>query len=177
MLLGLRPHSTGELSAEVRALLGYIISEKVSHIAVDNKARQCNKFQQLHGPRHSVSVANDRKMVVNLKDVQLEDAALLFIKDVLGSVQKAVSSLSEEVAEEIQQESVRLLKTSIMSKGNPSAAESRTLWALRTNSDQRRSLPPTECDGHPRHRLNIGRLPPDYAAEQPRRHPSSYLSP
>lgn len=116
----------------------------------NNKARHCSKFQWLCGVQHLFPVADSRKMVVNLNNVPMEDAAystlgrglkyvmvpaVLPIMDVISSVEKAVCSLLEEVAEEVQQETIRILKASSKPKDNLSVAERRAVWALRTNSD------------------------------------------
>lgn len=46
-----------------------------------------------------------------------------------------IVSLLEEVAEEVQWETVRILKASGKPKDNPSGAEERALRALQTNTD------------------------------------------
>jgi hypothetical protein len=50
-------------------------------------------------------------------------------------VEKAVGSLPEEVVEEVQQETIRILKASRKPKDSLSRAERKAVRALRTNAD------------------------------------------
>jgi hypothetical protein len=83
--------------------------------------------------------------VINLTDVPLEDTAysalskglnyavapaVLPIEDFLSSVDKAVGSLPQETAEEVSQQTVRILKASTKSKNNLCRDDSRALQAL-----------------------------------------------
>jgi hypothetical protein len=93
---------------------------------------------------------DNRKPVVNLSDVTLEDAAysalgkglnyavahaVLPIEDFLSGEEKAVGALPEKAAEEVRQETVRILKASRKPEDNLSGAERRTLRTQRTNAD------------------------------------------
>jgi hypothetical protein len=113
------------LADDDRALLDRITFEKVSHVAAGDKARQCGKFQKLHGAQHPASLTVNMKAVVNHGDAALEDAAYsalgkglnyavipasLPIEDFLSGVEKAVRALPEEAADEVRQDTVRILK-------------------------------------------------------------------
>jgi hypothetical protein len=95
-------------------------------------------------------LADNRKTVVTMSDVPLEEAAyvalgkglnyavapvVLPIEDLLIGVEKAVDSLPEEAAKVVLQETVRILKASRKPDDNLSGAEWRALRALRTNAD------------------------------------------
>jgi hypothetical protein len=88
--------------------------------------------------------------VVNLSEVPLEEAACLAlskglnfavapvsvpVKDILYGVEKAIVALLEQTAEEIQQETVRILKGSCKPKENLNGAERRALQALKANEE------------------------------------------
>jgi hypothetical protein len=105
------------LAADDWALVDRITSEKASHVAAGDKAKHCGKFQRLHGAQHPAPSADNKKAVVNLSDVPLEDAAYsalgkdlnyavasvaLPIEDFLSGVEKAVRTLPEEAAEEVR---------------------------------------------------------------------------
>jgi hypothetical protein len=128
----------GVLAADDWALVDRITFEKASHVAAGDKARQYGKFQRLHGAQHPAPSADNKKAVVNLSDVPLEDAAYpalgkglnyavapaaLPIEDFLRGVEKAVRALPEEAAEEVRQETVRILKASRKGKDNLLGAE------------------------------------------------------
>jgi hypothetical protein len=104
-----------ELSTADRALINSITSEKSSQVSSENKTRPCSKFQCLHTAQHH-STTSAMKAVVNLSNTPLGDAIhsdlakglnfaisplVLPTADILGSVEKAVSMLQEEAAEEI----------------------------------------------------------------------------
>jgi hypothetical protein len=140
----------GELSAEEWALLDRITFEKASHVAAGDKARQCGKFQKLHGAQHLAPLADNRKAVVNLSDVPLVEAAysalgkglsyavapaVLPTEDFLSCVEKAVGVLTEKAAEEFRQETVKILKASRKHKENLSGAKRKAIRTLRTNAD------------------------------------------
>jgi hypothetical protein len=95
-------------------------------------------------------LADNKKAMVNLSDVPLEDAAYsalgkglnyavapaaLPIEDFLSGVEKAIRALPEEAAEEVRQETVRILMASGKPKDNLSGADRRGLRTLRTNAD------------------------------------------
>jgi hypothetical protein len=61
--------------------------------------------------------------------------AALPIEDFFSGVVTAVRALPEEAAEEVRQETVRILKASRKPKDNLSGAERRALRTLRTNAD------------------------------------------
>jgi hypothetical protein len=73
-LLALHLCLAGELASDDWALVDLIIFEKALHDSAGDKARQCGKFQRLHGAQHPSPLA-DKKEVVNLICVPLEDAA------------------------------------------------------------------------------------------------------
>jgi hypothetical protein len=89
---------------------------------------------------------DNKKIVVNLSEVRLEEAAgsalskgvnyavapaFVPVKDILCGVQKAIGALPEETAEEIRQETVRILRGSRKPKDNLTGAERRALRALK----------------------------------------------
>jgi hypothetical protein len=59
--------------------------------------------------------------------------AFVAVKEILCGMEKAIWALPEETAEEIQQETVRILKGSHKPKDNLTGAERRALWALKAN--------------------------------------------
>jgi hypothetical protein len=62
--------------------------------------------------------------------------AVLPIDVFLNSVEKAVAALPEEAADEVRQETGRILKASRKPKDNLSGAERRAFRTLRTNADR-----------------------------------------
>jgi hypothetical protein len=87
-------------------------------------------------------------MVINLSGVPLEEAACsalskglnyavapgcISAKDYLCGVEKTIGTLPEEIAEEIRQEPVRILKGSFQPKDNLTGAEWRALRSLKAN--------------------------------------------
>jgi hypothetical protein len=127
-----------------------ITGEKASHVQADDKARQRRKFQKLHTMQHPAPSADNRRTLINRSNVPLRDAAYLTlgkvlnyalapvvlpIEDFLRGVEKAIGFLSEEDAEEVRQETLRIVKSSTKPKDNLSVAERRPLPALRTNAD------------------------------------------
>ncbi|KDR20397.1 hypothetical protein L798_04931 [Zootermopsis nevadensis] len=60
---------------------------------------------------------------------------VLPIEDFLSGVERTVRSLPEEAAEEVRQETVRILRASKKPKDSLSRAERRALRALRNNAD------------------------------------------
>jgi hypothetical protein len=101
-------------------------------------------------------LTDNRRTVVKLRDVPPEAAASsalgkgpkyavapakLPIEGILSGVEKAISSLSEEAAEEVRQETVRIVKASRKPKDNLFGAERRGLPALRTNAANITVLP------------------------------------
>jgi hypothetical protein len=149
-MLALHLRLAGEFSADDWALLDRITFGEASHVATADKARQSGKFQKLHGAQHPAPLADNRKAVVKLSDVPLEDAAysalskglnyavapaVLPIENFLGGVEKAVGTLPEEAAEEVRQETARILKAFRKPNDNLSGAERRALLTLRTNAD------------------------------------------
>jgi hypothetical protein len=61
-------------------------------------------------------------------------SAFVPIKDILCGVEKAIGALPEETAEEIRQETVRILKGSRKPKDNLTGAERRAFRALKANA-------------------------------------------
>jgi hypothetical protein len=49
--------------------------DMVSHITEDGKAKHCKKFQRLHKTQHPPLPPDNRKIVINLSKVPLEEAA------------------------------------------------------------------------------------------------------
>ncbi|XP_021934194.1 uncharacterized protein LOC110836852 [Zootermopsis nevadensis] len=139
-----------ELSTADWALIDRTTFERASRAAADDKVRQCHEFQRLHGAQHAGPRTDTKKAVVNLSGRPLEDAAyaalgkglnysvaptVLPIEDFLSGVKRAVRSLPVEAAEEVRQETVRILRASKKPKDNLSGAERRALRALRNNAD------------------------------------------
>jgi hypothetical protein len=82
-----------------------------SQVAAADKARQCSKFERLHGAQHPATQADHKKTAINLSSIQLEDAAYsalskglnyavspaaLPIEDFITGVEKAFVSLPVE---------------------------------------------------------------------------------
>jgi hypothetical protein len=93
--------------------------DKVSRVAEDGKAKHCKKFQRLHKTQHPALPPDNKKTVINLSEVPLEEAdgsalskglnyavapAVLPVEDILCGVEKAVGALPEETAEEVRQD-------------------------------------------------------------------------
>jgi hypothetical protein len=108
------------------------------------RARHYKKFQHLHKAQHPPRPPDNKKTVVNLSEVPLEEAAcsalnfavapaFVPIKDILYRVEEAIGALPEEAAKEIRQKTVRILKSSRKPKDNLSGAERRALRALKAN--------------------------------------------
>jgi hypothetical protein len=137
-LLGLHLRLAGRLSVDDWSLLDRITFERAAQVAAVDKARQCSKFERLHGAQHRATQADHRKTVINLNSIPLEDAAYsalskglnyavspaaLLIEDFLTGVERAIRSLPVEVAEQVRQETVRILKVSNKPRDNLSRAE------------------------------------------------------
>jgi hypothetical protein len=58
---------------------------------------------------------------------------VLPVEDILSGVEKAIGNLPEETAEEIRQETVRILKGSCKPKNNLTGADKRALRGLKAN--------------------------------------------
>jgi hypothetical protein len=136
-----------ELSADDWNLINRLISEKVSRTVDEVKARRCKNYQHLRQTQHPPRFLDNGKMVVNLSEMPLEEAACsalskglnfamapasLPVKDNLCGV-KAIGTIPEEAAEEIRQEIVRILKGSHKPKDNLTGAERRDLRSLKAN--------------------------------------------
>ncbi|XP_023723162.1 uncharacterized protein LOC111873027, partial [Cryptotermes secundus] len=137
-----------DLSADDWDLIDRITSEKALHIADDVRARHYKKFQHLHEAQHTPSPPDSKKTVVNLSDVPLDEAAFwamskglnfavapksVPVKDILCGVEKVIVALPVETAEEIRQETVRILKNSRKPNDNLTGAERRALRSLKAN--------------------------------------------
>ncbi|PNF41399.1 hypothetical protein B7P43_G14428 [Cryptotermes secundus] len=136
------------LSADDWDLIDRITTQKAVNIGDQARARQCKKFINLQKTQHPPQLHENKKTVVNLSGVPLEEAAYsalskglnfavapssIPVKDILCGVEKAVMVLPEETAEEIRQETVRILKGSNKPKDNLTGAERRALRALKSN--------------------------------------------
>jgi hypothetical protein len=114
-----------------------------------NCVAECRKFMQLHKTQHPTGPPDTSRTVINLSGVPLEEAACSALskglnyavtpgripaKDVLCGVEKAIGTLPEENAEEIRQETVRILKDSRQPKDNLNDAERRALQSLKANA-------------------------------------------
>jgi hypothetical protein len=132
-LLGLHLCLAWDLSSDDWDLIDHITIDKVSRLAEDGKAKHCRKFQRLHKTQHPRLPPDNRKTVINLSEVPLEESAcsalskglnyvvalaVLPVEDILCGVEKAVGALPEETAEEVRQETVRILKGSHKPKDN-----------------------------------------------------------
>jgi hypothetical protein len=116
------------------------ITTEVLRTTDDVRARHCRKSQHLHETQHPPHPPDNKKVVVNLSEVPLEEAACLAValaqvpfKDILCGVEKTIGTLPEEIVEEIQQETSMILKGSCKPKDNLTGAERRALQALKTN--------------------------------------------
>jgi hypothetical protein len=124
------------------------VTNKVLGIADDVRARHCRKLLQLHKTQHPPDSPDSSWTVINLSRVPLEEAAcsdlskgliyavtseLILVKDLLCGVGKAIGTLPEDTAEEIRQETVRILKGSVQPKDNLTGAERRVLRSLKAN--------------------------------------------
>jgi hypothetical protein len=137
-----------DLSADDWDLFDPITTEKVVCTADDVRARHCRKFQHLHKDHHPHGLPACKKTVATLSEMSLEKAACsvlskglnfavapasVTVKDILCGVEKGIGALPEETAEEIRQETVRVLKGSHKPKDKLTGAERRALRALKTN--------------------------------------------
>jgi hypothetical protein len=151
--VSLAPYSAttldGELSTDDWAVLDHITFERAAQVAADDKTRQCSKLQRLHRAQHPAT-QTDYKTKINLSSVPLENAAhsalgkglnyavspaVLPIEDFLTGVEKTIVSLPVEAAEEVRQETVRILKAYSRPRDGLSGAERRAVRSLRTNAD------------------------------------------
>jgi hypothetical protein len=122
------------------------ITNEVLRLADDVRARHCRKFMQLHKTQHPTGPPDTSRTVINLSGVPLEEAACsalskglnyavapgrISAKDFLCGVEKAIVTLPEETAEEIREETVRILKGSRQPKDNLTCAERRALRSLK----------------------------------------------
>jgi hypothetical protein len=93
-------------------------------VGEDSKARQLRKFAGLHRTQHPTTKTS-KEMVINLGGQTLDDglssllqkglnyavpSRIIPIQDTLAGVEKAVQSLHVEMAEEVRQETVRIIK-------------------------------------------------------------------
>jgi hypothetical protein len=161
-----------DLSGEDCDLIDHIMIEKVSCIAEDRKAKHCKKVHNLHKAQHPQLPPDNRKTVINLSKVSFEEAAcsilskglnyavtlaVVPVEDILrGGVEKAIGALPEETAEEVRQETIKILKGSRKPKANLTGAEMRALWALKALT--RCSLE-AYCEHHWCPHLLLGRTP------------------
>jgi hypothetical protein len=137
------------LSAEDWDLIDRITTDKASHTADVTGTRQRKKFTHLHKAQHPTVALDTKKTVINLSDVPLEESAVsalskglnyavapsrVPVKDIICGVEKAIKTLPIESAEEIRQETVRILKRSHIPKNNLSGAERRALRSLKDNN-------------------------------------------
>jgi hypothetical protein len=137
-----------DLSGEDWDLIDHITIDKVSRLAEEGKAKHCKKFQRLHRTQHPPLPPDNRKTVINLSEIPLEEAArsalskglnyavalaVLPVGDILCGVEKEVGALPEETAEEVRQETVRILKGSHKPKDNLTGEDRRALRALKVN--------------------------------------------
>jgi hypothetical protein len=137
-----------DLFADDWDLIDRITTEKALCTADDIRATLCRKLKHLHKTQHPPRPPENKKIVVNLSEVALKEAACLAlskglniavspafvpIKDILCRVEKATGALPEETAEEIRQETVRILKGYYKPKGNLTGAERRDLRGLKAN--------------------------------------------
>jgi hypothetical protein len=139
-LLG-RLHLAQSLSAKDMDLINRIMTEKVLRIADDVRVRHCRKFLYLHNGQHPPGLPDNKRTIINLCKVALEEACstlskslnyvvahgLLTIKDMLYGKEKAVGILPEETAEKILLEMVGILNGSHLPKDNLTCASRRAL--------------------------------------------------
>jgi hypothetical protein len=100
----------GDLSTDEWDLIDHIMTEKVSSITEDRKAKHCKRFQRLHKAQHPPLPPDNRKTVVYLSEVLLEKAAWLAlskalnyavtqavvpVEDILCGMEKATTALPE----------------------------------------------------------------------------------
>jgi hypothetical protein len=137
---------THNLSAEDWDLIVRITTDKVSHLDEVMRARHGKKFSHLHKTQHPPSSQDNKKTVINLSEAPLEEAAVsalgkglnyavtpghMPVKDIICGVEKAIRALPIESAEEIRQETVRILKSSRVPKNILSGAERNALRSLK----------------------------------------------
>jgi hypothetical protein len=99
----------GDLFTDCWHLINRITTEKVSCIAKDGKAKHCKKFQHLNKAQHPLLPSDNRKTVVSVSDVVLEEApcsalskglnyavtlAVVPVEDMLCGVEKVVGRLT-----------------------------------------------------------------------------------
>jgi hypothetical protein len=113
-----------------------------------NKARHCKKFQRLHKAQHPPFSHDNRKTLVNLSEVPLEEAScsalrkglnyavtptVVPVEDFLCVVDKALDALPEDTAEKVRQETIRILNSSRRPKDKLTIAERNVLRAFKAN--------------------------------------------
>jgi hypothetical protein len=121
------------LSAEDLDLIDRITTEKVLRITDYVRARHCRQFLHLHKTQHPSGPPDNSITVINLRKVPLEEAAysilskglnyavvprFITVKDIFCGVENAIRILPEDNAEEIRQETIRILKDSRQPKIN-----------------------------------------------------------
>jgi hypothetical protein len=104
------------------SLTDRITTKKFSRVAEEEKAKHCKKFQRLHKVQHPHFLLDNRKNVVNLSAVPLEETDLLAsskglnyvmtpaivpVEDILCEVEKSIGVPSEETAKEVRQATAR----------------------------------------------------------------------
>jgi hypothetical protein len=63
-----------DLSTDDRDLIDRITTEKVLRVVDDIRSSHCRKFQYLHKAQHPLRLPDNKKIVVNLSEVPLEEA-------------------------------------------------------------------------------------------------------
>lgn len=123
-----------ELSAADWALVDCVTSKESSHVSLDNKISQCNKFQCLHMAKHPATTSVT-EAVVNVTCCWMMQLGLsdgfkrhhLSLStanwDMMGGVKNAVSMLLIEVAEVVQEETLRIFRISKKLKNSISRTE------------------------------------------------------
>jgi hypothetical protein len=124
------------------------MTEKLSRVAEDGRAKHCKKFQRLHKTQHPPLPSYNREPVVNLSEVPLEEpacsalskglnyavtSAVVPVENILCGLEKAIGILPEETGKEVRQETIRILKGSRKPKDNLTVAERRAVRALKVN--------------------------------------------
>jgi hypothetical protein len=130
------------LSAGNWDLIDRITNEKILHLADDVRARHCRKFMQLQKTQHPTGPPDTSRTVINLRAAcsalskglnYAVASGRIPAKDFLCGEEKAIVTLPEETAEEIQQETVSILKGSCQPKDNLTGTERRALRSLKAN--------------------------------------------
>ena len=147
-LLQIHLYLPSRLSESDWSLIDRLTFNKAARIGEDNKAIQLHKFVRLHTTQQEIRTP--KETVFNPSGQNLDDGlhSLLRkglnyavtprsipIEDMLTGVEKAVQPLPVESAEEVRQETIRIIKSASKPKNNLTRTERAALKNLKNNSE------------------------------------------